>query len=154
MVRIGFAGAGLIAWVHGLGLRAMVEAGVIEADISVVLDRAEARAQRFAAAFEAEVVPGLDALMQRCDAVWICTPTVSHRSAVDAALSYGRAIFCEKPLATDLEGAHALAGAVARGRAPVPAQCGLVLRSSPVFRSPPRPRGLGRAGSAYGGGLP
>jgi predicted dehydrogenase len=133
VVRIGFAGAGLIAWAHGLGLRAMVEAGVIEADISVVLDRSETRAQRFATAFGAEVAPGLDALMERCDAVWICTPTVAHRSAVDAALTHGRAIFCEKPLATDLENARALVAAVTA--APVPAQCGLVLRSAPVFRA-------------------
>jgi predicted dehydrogenase len=71
--------------------------------------------------------------MEQCDAVWICTPTVAHRCAVDAALARGRALFCEKPLATDLEGAQALVAAVARAR--VPAQCGLVLRSAPVFRA-------------------
>jgi len=132
-VRIGFAGTGLIAWAHGLGLRAMVEAGIVDADISVVLDRNENRAQRFATALGADVVSDLDALMERCDAVWICTPTVAHRSAVDAALTHGRAVFCEKPLATDLVGAQALVSAVAA--APVVAQCGLVLRSAPVFRA-------------------
>ena len=29
MLRIGFAGTGLIAWAHGLGLQAMIDAGVI-----------------------------------------------------------------------------------------------------------------------------
>jgi predicted dehydrogenase len=71
--------------------------------------------------------------MQGCDAVWVCTPTSAHRSAVDAALAAGRAIFCEKPLATNLAGAHALVEAVAQTG--VPSQSGLVLRSAPVFRS-------------------
>ncbi len=133
VVRIGFVGTGLIAWAHGLGLRAMIEAGLIDADISVVLDRSEDRAKGFATAFGAEVVNELDAVMESCDAVWICTPTVAHRSAVDAAISHGRAIFCEKPLATDLAGAEALVSAVAA--TPVLAQCGLVLRSAPVFRA-------------------
>jgi predicted dehydrogenase len=131
VVRIGFAGTGLIAWAHGLGLQALIECGTIEADISVALDQSQQRAQRFAAAFGAEVVSDLGRLMERCDAVWICTPTAAHAGAVDAALSFGRAIFCEKPLATSLEGAEALATAVAS--ASVPAQCGLVLRSAPVF---------------------
>jgi UDP-N-acetylglucosamine 3-dehydrogenase len=133
VVRIGFAGTGLIAWAHGLGLRAMIEAGAIDAAIAVALDQSETRAQRFAAAFGAEVVSDLGRLMERCDAVWICTPTVAHRSAVDAAVDLGRAIFCEKPLATSLAGAQALVTAVATAQ--VPAQCGLVLRSAPVFRA-------------------
>jgi predicted dehydrogenase len=133
MLRIGFAGTGLIAWAHGLGLQAMIDGGVIAADICAVFDRDEARARGFAAVHRAEVVGDLDALMERCDAVWVCTPTVAHRSAADAALSAGRAVFCEKPLATDLAGAQALAAAVAT--AGVPAQSGLVLRSAPVFRA-------------------
>src|SRR6202011_4848622 len=67
------------------------------------------------------------------DAVWVCTPTVAHRRAVDAALDGGRAIFCEKPLATDLAHARSLVEAVAA--AGTPAQSGLVLRSAPVFRA-------------------
>jgi predicted dehydrogenase len=133
VLRIGFVGTGLIAWAHGLGLQAMIDAGVIEANVSVVLDRSAQRAQGFAAAHGAEVVGDLPGLMDRCDAVWVCTPTVAHRSAVDAALSVGRAIFCEKPLATDLAGARSLVDAVAA--AGVPAQSGLVLRSAPVFRA-------------------
>jgi predicted dehydrogenase len=133
VLRIGFVGTGLIAWAHGLGLQAMVEAGVIEADVSVVFDRSARRAQGFAAAHGAEVVGDLNDLVERCDAVWVCTPTVAHRSAVDAALAGGRAIFCEKPLATGLAEARSLVDAVAA--AGVPAQSGLVLRSAPVFRA-------------------
>jgi len=131
MLRIGFAGTGLIAWAHGLGLSAMMQAGVIDAEICVVLDRSDNRAQGFAAVHGAEVVGDLDELASRCDAIWVCTPTAAHRAAVDAALAAGCAVFCEKPLATDLAGAEALADAV--GAAGVPAQSGLVLRSAPVF---------------------
>ena len=113
VLRIGLVGTGLIAWAHGLGLQAMIDAGVIEADVSVVFDRDARRAQGFAAAHGAEVVGDLDGLVERCDAVWVCTPTAAHRSAVDAALAGRRAIFCEKPLATGLAGARALVDAVA-----------------------------------------
>jgi UDP-N-acetyl-2-amino-2-deoxyglucuronate dehydrogenase len=133
MLRIGFAGTGLIAWAHGLGLQAMIDGGVVEADICTVFDRSQKRAGGFAAAHGAEVVDDLAELMERCDAVWVCTPTVAHRGAVDAALAAGRAVFCEKPLSTDLAGAQSLAAAVAA--AGVPAQSGLVLRSAPVFRT-------------------
>jgi predicted dehydrogenase len=133
MVRIGVVGTGLIAWAHGLGLRAMIEGGVIDADIAVVLDVSEQRARGFADAHGAAAVGDLTGLMDRCDAVWVCTPTVAHRSAVDAAVAAGRPVFCEKPLATDLAGARSLVDAVTAGR--VPAQSGLVLRSAPVFRA-------------------
>ncbi len=69
----------------------------------------------------------------RADAVYVCTPTAAHRGAVDEALAAGRAVFCEKPLDRDLARATALVEAVAA--AGVTSQCGLVLRSAPVFRS-------------------
>ena len=75
----------------------------------------------------------MEAVIERCDAVWVCTPTSAHRAVVDGAVAAGRAVFCEKPLATDLAGALALTEAVAS--AGVPAQSGLVLRSAPVFRA-------------------
>jgi predicted dehydrogenase len=132
MLRIGFVGTGLIAWAHGLGLQAMIEGGVIDASIAVVYDRSRGRAEGFATTTGAEmVVDSLEAVVERCDAVWVCTPTSAHRPAVDAAVAAGRPIFCEKPLATDLDGALALSAAVASSG--LPAQSGLVLRSAPVF---------------------
>jgi predicted dehydrogenase len=133
MLRLGFVGTGLIAWAHGLGLAAMIDGGVIDASIAVVHDRSRKRAEGFAGTNGAEVVDSVEAVAERCDAVWVCTPTSAHRAAVDAALAAGRAVFCEKPLATDLLGALALTDAVAS--AGVPAQSGLVLRSAPVFRA-------------------
>jgi myo-inositol 2-dehydrogenase/D-chiro-inositol 1-dehydrogenase len=138
VLRIGFVGAGLIAWAHGLGLKAMIDGGVLDAAVVAVYDERERRSQRLAEALSAGNQPAAAVgsaaeVAARCDAVWVCTPTAAHRFAVDGALDAGCAVFCEKPLSTDLEQATALADAV--GAAGVPSQCGLVLRSAPVFRA-------------------
>jgi predicted dehydrogenase len=136
VVRIGFVGSGLIAWAHALGLKAMIDGGVLEASIVAVHDPAARRADRF---IEAVGAPGAVAVADAAavaavaDAVYVCTPTAAHRGAVDEALAAGRAVFCEKPLDRDLARAAALVDAVAT--VGVPSQCGLVLRSAPVFRS-------------------
>jgi predicted dehydrogenase len=135
MVRIGFVGAGTIAWAHGLGLKAMIDGGVLDAAITAVHDPRPRRAEGFVEAVGAPgavAVADADEVAARSDAVFVCTPTAAHRAAVDAALEHGRAIFCEKPLDRDLARATALVDAV--DQAGVPAQCGLVLRSAPVFR--------------------
>jgi myo-inositol 2-dehydrogenase/D-chiro-inositol 1-dehydrogenase len=72
-------------------------------------------------------------LVERCDSVWVCTPTASHGAIVEQAATSGRAVFCEKPLATDLAGAKALAATVTASG--VAAQVGLVLRATPIFRA-------------------
>jgi predicted dehydrogenase len=133
VLRIGFVGAGLIGWAHALGLRAMIEAGEIDASVSAVYDIDSKRASRFAVANHTRSTASLADVVEACDAVWVCTPTSSHSPAVERAVLAGRAVFCEKPLATDLAGAEALAQVVARSEAP--AQVGLVLRSTPVFRA-------------------
>ena len=136
MLRIGFVGSGLIAWAHGLGLKAMIDGGVIDASIVAVHDERPRRAQAFAdglGAGAAAVVGSAGEVAARCDAVWVCTPTAAHRGAVDEALAAGCALFCEKPLDRDLARAAALVDAVAASG--VASQCGLVLRSAPVFRA-------------------
>ncbi len=133
-MRIGFVGSGLIAWAHGLALKAMIDGGVVDASITAVHDVRERRAAAFAGAVGGpgtEVVADPAEVARRSDAVWVCTPTVAHRAAVDAALPAGCAVFCEKPLDRDLPAARAMVEAVAA--AGVPSQSGLVLRSAPVF---------------------
>lgn len=133
MTRIGFVGTGVIAWAHAIGLQAMIRAGVVDAEVVAVHDLDDERASGFAAVIGAEVVPGVAGVLERSDAVWVCTPTAAHRAVVEAAVAEGCAVFCEKPLAPDLAGAQALAAVVADSG--VPAQVGLVLRSAPVFRA-------------------
>ncbi len=126
-------GTGVIAWAHGIGLQAMIAAGVVDATVEAVHDIDAERAAGFAAVLDADVVASTAEVLERCDAVWVCTPTASHRAVVEAATARGCAVFCEKPLATDLAGAEALAALVAGSG--VPAQVGLVLRFAPVFRA-------------------
>ena len=111
MLRIGFVGSGLIAWTHGLGLKAMIDGGVIEAAIVAVHDQNERRARGFADVLgsdDVEVLADAAEVARRCDAVWICTPTSAHRDAVNGALAAGCAVFCEKPLDVNLERAMEL----------------------------------------------
>ena len=136
MLRIGFVGSGNIAWAHGLSLKAMIDGGVIDASIVAVHDESERRAQRFAdgvGAVSAAVVGSAAEVAARSDAVWVCTPTAAHRGAVDEALAARCAVFCEKPLDRDLSRATELVDAVAASG--LASQCGLVLRSAPVFRA-------------------
>jgi myo-inositol 2-dehydrogenase/D-chiro-inositol 1-dehydrogenase len=138
MVRIGFVGTGTIAWAHALGIKAMIDGGVLDAAITAVHDPRQRRAEGFAEAVGAQgspaaAVASAEQVAARADAVFVCTPTAAHRAAVDAALAAGRAVFCEKPLDRDLARATALVDAV--DAAGIPSQCGLVLRSAPVFRA-------------------
>ena len=116
MVRIGFVGSGLIVWAHALGLKAMIDAGVIDASVEAIHDQRERRARSLAEAMGAEVVADAAEVAAQCDAVWVCTPTAAHRHAVDEAVAAGRAVFCEKPLAVDLPGGDGARGGGGRSR--------------------------------------
>jgi predicted dehydrogenase len=63
--------------------------------------------------------------------IYVCTPTGSHKDLVVSAARAGKAVFCEKPLARNLEEARQMLDAVQV--AGVPHQVGLVLRHSPIF---------------------
>lgn len=124
-VRIGFLGAGFIATFHSKLLRASgvdhVRAGVHDPD----RDRAEAfvtAAGGFVAESEAEVLAS-------CDAVFVCTWTADHEAQVRRATEAGVAVFVEKPLSTDLDGARRVASLLAG----TTHQVGLILRRSPAY---------------------
>ena len=136
MLRIGFVGSGLIAWAHGLSLKALIDGGVVDAAIVAVHDQHERRARGFAdiiGSDDVAVVGDAAEVARRCDAMWVCTPTAAHRGAVDEALGAGCAVFCEKPLDVDL--ARATRTGRDGRRVRCCSQSGLVLRSAPVFRA-------------------
>jgi predicted dehydrogenase len=135
MLRIGFVGTGLIAWAHALGIKAMIDGGVLDASICAVADERERRARGFAdtvGSADTVVLAEPREVARHCDALWVCTPTGAHRAGVDEAVAAGTAVFCEKPLDRDLARARDLVDAVVASG--VPSQSGLVLRSAPVFR--------------------
>jgi len=126
-VRVGFLGAGLIAHAHANGLTGSPTPVVI----SAVYDPDHERSQQFAARFATAVAPDAASVIEASDAVYVCTWTSEHRALVELVVAAGRALFCEKPLATTILEATALAEAVQR--AGVVNQVGLVLRHSPAF---------------------
>ncbi len=126
-VRVGFLGAGLIAHFHAYGLSESGE----EFTFAGVYDPDQARAQEFAEGWGAELCGSEAGVLDRCDAVYVCSWTSEHGRLVEEACRRGVAVFCEKPLAFDAAQAEAMADAV--DAAGVVNQVGLVLRHSPVF---------------------
>ena len=133
--RVGIIGAGFIGRFHARAVHGLIGMGLVDAEYVGVCDRDEERARRFAE------VAGLslcttdpDELISspEVNAVYVCTPTGSHRDLVMKAARAGKAVFCEKPLARNLEEARQMVDAVVA--AGVPHQVGLVLRHSPIFR--------------------
>jgi predicted dehydrogenase len=126
-VRVGFLGAGLIATYHSKMLRHSGE----DVQWTGVFDPDADRAATFASATGATICPSEDAVLDGCDAVYICTWTSEHPRLVARAAERGIAVFCEKPLAVDAVSARAMADQV--HSAGIVNQVGLVLRSSPAF---------------------
>lgn len=124
-VRVGFLGAGFIATFHSKLLRASgvehVRAGVHDPD--------RARAEAFVAAAGGFVAHSEAEVLASCDAVFVCTWTSDHEEQVRRATDAGVAVFVEKPLSTDLEGARRVA-ALLDGTVH---QVGLILRRSPAY---------------------
>ena len=130
-MRVGFLGAGLIATYHSKSLRrsgAEGPCGVVRAG---VYDPDTERAIAFAAASSHTVCDSEDAVLDTCDAVYVCTWTSEHPRLVTNAAERGLHIFCEKPLAVSLGAAQAMAEVV--NASGVTNQVGLVLRRSPAY---------------------
>jgi predicted dehydrogenase len=126
-VQLGFLGAGLVARIHQHGLTPVAEqvvwAGVYDTDPE--------RAQRFAEETGAKVCQSEDEVLERADAVYVCTWTSEHPRLVAEAAGRGLAVYCEKPLAVSLPLAEAMTTRIIE--AGVVNQTGLVLRHSPAF---------------------
>lgn len=126
-LRVGFLGAGLIATYHSKSLHV----GGADVAWAGVYDPEPARAEDFALASGATVCATEEQVLDDCDVVYVCTWTAEHPRLVAAAVERGLHVFCEKPLAVNLDAAQGMADAVAR--AGVVNQVGLVLRHSPAF---------------------
>jgi len=102
-------------------------------------DRAAGAAQRFG---WPESTDGWKAAVLRDDVriVDICTPGDSHAEIAVAALEAGKHVLCEKPLATTVAEAEAMADAARRARARgVRSMVGFTYRRVPALSPRPRP---------------
>ncbi|MBO0981185.1 Gfo/Idh/MocA family protein [Microbacterium sp. SD291] len=103
-IRVGIVGAGGIAPPH---VKAWLTLGA-----EVLLLRRGGAAE-LAAAHGLEVIDDLDGLLDRVDLVDILSPTATHAGIARAAITRGRHVVCEKPLAMTAAEAAGIAEAAA-----------------------------------------
>ncbi|HSW35429.1 MAG TPA: Gfo/Idh/MocA family oxidoreductase, partial [Candidatus Limnocylindrales bacterium] len=136
-MRIGFIGAGLNAHGHAIALRSIIESsalGEATAELAQVYDIDSQKTAVFADQHGVTAVATEAEEMfknRRLDAVYICTPTSSHKDYFLKAAEAGKHIFVEKPLAFTTVDIREMI--TAREKAGIKAQVGLVLRFEPVF---------------------
>ena len=123
ILRAGVIGAGVFG-AHHAGCYASAPGVRLCAVIDTHADRASALAARFGAVAYDDLAQFLAAV----DLVSIASPATAHAPAALACLRAGKAIYVEKPIATTLEDADAIA-AEAAGRSLVVA-CGFLERAA------------------------
>jgi predicted dehydrogenase len=127
LTRIAVIGCG--AWGRNL-IRTCAELNVLGA----VIDTDAAAAGREAAAWNVPAVSLAQALDDgRLDAMIIAAPAPAHAALCRLALDHGKDVFVEKPLASDLAEAEALAAHVARSDRVF--MIGHLLRHHPAFEA-------------------
>lgn len=125
MTRIGLIGAGRwgrnAARTVSKALRTVVsdEGGRMTrtepiAELAWVADADDAAARAVAESHNVHACDPRFICWDDCDAVWICTPIETHEILVHAALSAGKHVLCEKPLARSKAQAEDLAAAADR----------------------------------------
>jgi len=121
-IRIGTLGAGAMGTVH-----AAAYAGIAEATVVGVFSRDPARARSAAAICKAEPFDDCAALIAAADAIDVCLPSAIHHTFVVPALNAGKHVFCETPLALELDEARQMRDAARRADRLL--QVGLLMRS-------------------------
>jgi UDP-N-acetylglucosamine 3-dehydrogenase len=126
-VRIGILGAGAMATAH-----AAAYAGIAEATVIGVFSRDPARARAVASICAAQPFDDCAALMASVDAIDVCLPSAIHHAFVVPALSAGKHVFCETPLALRLDEAQQMRDAARRADRLL--QVGLLMRSLGAYQ--------------------
>jgi len=121
-VRIGVLGAGDMGSAHAAVLAAMPDVKLIG-----VFSRDAGRARRVAESCQTRAFVDTDELIRDADAIDVCVPSAVHQDFVIPALAMDKDVFCETPLALELEAARNMRDAARRsGRL---LQVGLLMRS-------------------------
>lgn len=128
-IRVALIGAGLMGRFHGRTLAGMVGAG-----LSLVVDQDRTAAAAVAAWSDGARVSGdlASACGDEIDAWVIATPAQSHADLIVRGAERGKAIFCEKPLATSLQDLPRIEAALSASA--VPFQIGFQRRYDPGVR--------------------
>jgi predicted dehydrogenase len=101
MVKVGVVGCGRIGMLH---IEALTKApGVLPIICSnPTIERARKAAEKFKLK---EYCADADDVITHpeVEAVWICSPSQFHAEQIIACAKHGKHVFCEKPIATDLQ---------------------------------------------------
>src|SRR5579871_3799168 len=106
MLRVGFVGAGAVAKSHLAALRCLKELQVV-----AIYDPFRERAAYLAQSWGAAVCDTYDEVIERSEAVWVCTPPGERRAPAVAAATAQRHLLLDKPIAATLEDARAIVAA-------------------------------------------
>jgi myo-inositol 2-dehydrogenase/D-chiro-inositol 1-dehydrogenase len=130
VVRVGVAGVGRIGRMHA----AILERQIPRASVVAVADAFDGTAAAVAAELQVAAMT-VDELItsQHIDAIAICTPSDTHTDLIVAAAAAGKAVFCEKPVSTDLAEVDRALAAVERSG--IPFMVGFNRRFDPGHRS-------------------
>ncbi len=101
MVRIGFVS---MAHMHAFSYAAVLQS-MSSATLTGIYDPDSERGQQAAEQFQTEYHAELEPLLERCDAVIICSENSLHKQYTLAAAEVGCHVLCEKPIATTEEDA-------------------------------------------------
>ena len=129
-VRVGIAGVGRIGRMHAEILARQIP----RARVVAVADAFQGTATSVAAELQIAAM-SVEALIASpgIDAIAICTPSQTHVDLVVAATEAGKAVFCEKPVSTDLAEVDRAMAAVERSGTPF--MVGFNRRFDPGHRS-------------------
>ncbi|KPF69187.1 inositol 2-dehydrogenase [Bosea sp. AAP35] len=126
-LKVGLLGAGRIGRIHGQNVAAHRDA-----DLVAVADAMPEAAAALAAATGTRVASAEAILSDPgIDAVLICAPTDTHADLIEAAVSGGKAVFCEKPVDLDAERIRRCLAVVERSGQPL--MIGFNRRFDPSF---------------------
>jgi len=141
-VKIAILGVGRLGAFHAKvlhDLKSVDELRINDAD--------SARAAALAKELGAKHAASIDDAFAGADAVVIVTPTGTHTDLIRRSLDHGLAVFCEKPIALDLESTQRIVDHVERTKGRV--QIGFQRRFDAGFQEARRRVGAGALGTVY-----
>lgn len=141
-MKIALLGAGRIGQLHG-----QLVAGQSDVSEVVVADIDPGRARAAADSFGGRVADGVDEALDGADAALVTATTDAHPALVTKALDRGLPVFCEKPLALDLDETVTLVERIERTGAVV--QIGFQRRFDPGYVEARRLVETGELGTVY-----
>lgn len=125
--KIGIVGAGGVGGIH---------AAILAKDSRIkaqnFFDVEPARTQAAATRFGGHAARTIDELLEKSDAVFVCTPNTTHEDVAMQVMQAGKHVFCEKPFALNLASAARLRDRAARSG--VLYQVGHNRRFAPVYK--------------------